>query len=89
MRDLKDKEKPESQNYIKQRLNPYSRTLCKHHGGPGQSMCDVWWTKWHWERFSPSSSDFPCQYHSTAALHTNLILRMNNNKPRGLFKDML
>jgi hypothetical protein len=20
---------------------------------PGQSMWDLWWTKWHWDRFFP------------------------------------
>jgi hypothetical protein len=35
---------------------------------PGQSMCDLWWTKWHWDRFfSPSTSVFLCQFHSTGA----------------------
>jgi hypothetical protein len=28
---------------------------------PGQSMWDLWWTKWHWDRF------FPCQFHSAGA----------------------
>jgi hypothetical protein len=22
---------------------------------PGQLMWDLWWTKWHWGRFSPST----------------------------------
>ena len=30
-------------------------------------MWDLWWTKWHWDRFSPSTSVFPCQFHSTGA----------------------
>jgi hypothetical protein len=25
-------------------------------------MWDLWWTKWHWDSFSPSSSVFLCQY---------------------------
>jgi hypothetical protein len=29
------------------------------------SMWNLWWTKWHWDRFFPSTSDFPCQFHST------------------------
>jgi hypothetical protein len=37
-----------------------------HRGGqgssPGQSMWDLWWTKWHWDMLF---CDFPCQYHST------------------------
>jgi hypothetical protein len=28
-------------------------------------MWDLWWTKWHWDRFSPSTSVFPRQFHST------------------------
>jgi hypothetical protein len=31
-------------------------------------MWDLWWTKWHWNRFfPPSTSVFPCQFHSTGA----------------------
>jgi hypothetical protein len=47
--------------FINQRMLPSS------HGGgpgsrPGQSMSDLWWTKWHWERIFPSSSVSPYQY---------------------------
>jgi hypothetical protein len=30
-------------------------------------MWDLWWTKWHWDGFSLSTSVFPCQFHSTGA----------------------
>jgi hypothetical protein len=32
--------------------------LCpaSHRGGPGQSLWDLWWTEWQWDRFSPGSS---------------------------------
>jgi hypothetical protein len=30
-------------------------------------MWDLWWTKWHWDRFSPEYFGFPCQFHSTGA----------------------
>jgi hypothetical protein len=34
-----------------------------HRGGPGsipgQSMWDLWWTKWHWDRFLPEYFGFP------------------------------
>jgi hypothetical protein len=33
----------------------------------GQSMWDLWWTKWHWNRFLSELSVFPCQFHSTGA----------------------
>jgi hypothetical protein len=26
---------------------------------PGQSMWDLWWTKWHWDRFFPDYFGFP------------------------------
>jgi hypothetical protein len=25
---------------------------------PGQSMWDLWWTKWHWDRFCPEYFGF-------------------------------
>jgi hypothetical protein len=28
-------------------------------------MWDLWWTKWCWGRFSPSTSAFPANLHST------------------------
>jgi hypothetical protein len=30
-----------------------------------QVMWDLWWKKWHWGRFSPSTSVFPANSHST------------------------
>jgi hypothetical protein len=53
-------------------LQVVPRTPSIHRGGPdsilGRSMWDLWWTKWHWDRFSPqSTSVFPCQFHSTGA----------------------
>ena len=46
-----------------------------HRGGPGsitgQSVWDLWWTKWHWDRFFPEYFGFPCQFHSTGATLTN------------------
>jgi Tfp pilus assembly protein FimT len=30
----------------------------------GQVMWDSWWTKWHWGRFSPSTSVSTANYHS-------------------------
>jgi hypothetical protein len=29
-----------------------------------KSMWDLWWTKWHWDRFFSELSVFPCQFHS-------------------------
>jgi hypothetical protein len=53
-------------------------------------MWDLWWTKWHWERFfSPSTSVFPRQFYSTGApLHgktKKLIIFITglHNKPEG------
>jgi hypothetical protein len=31
----------------------------------GQVMWDLWWTKWHWGSFSPSTSVSPANHHST------------------------
>jgi hypothetical protein len=42
-----------------------------HNGGPGSIpghyMRDLWWTKWHWDRFFSQYFCFPCQYHYTSA----------------------
>jgi hypothetical protein len=44
-------------------------SLASHVGGPGsilgQVMWDLWWTKWHWGRFSPSISLPPANSSST------------------------
>jgi hypothetical protein len=32
---------------------------------PGLVMWDLWWTKWRWDRFSPSISVSPANFHST------------------------
>jgi hypothetical protein len=34
---------------------------------PGKSMWDLWWTKWHWDRFFFELLVFPCRFHSTGA----------------------
>jgi hypothetical protein len=43
--------------------------LASHGGGPclrtGLVKCDLWWTKWRWGRFSPSTSVSPTNLHST------------------------
>jgi hypothetical protein len=44
-------------------------SLASHRGGPGSNpvifMWDLWWTKWLWGRFYPSTSVFPANLHST------------------------
>jgi hypothetical protein len=32
-----------------------------------KSMWDLWWTKWHWDRFFSELSVFPCRFQSTGA----------------------
>ena len=39
-----------------------------------QLMWDLWWTKWQWNRFSMSTSSFPCQHHSTIAPYSFILL---------------
>jgi hypothetical protein len=40
-------------------------------------MWDLWWTKWHWDRFFSEFFRFPLSmYHSTVALQTHIIWGM-------------
>jgi hypothetical protein len=36
----------------------------------GLVMWDLWWTKWRWDRFSPSTSVSPANLHSTTNCST-------------------
>ena len=49
----------------------------------GQSMWDLWWANWHWERgIPPSTSVFLCQRHSTDSpphLHLHVALNRTTN----------
>ena len=61
---------------------PGSQLTTSHSRGwgsiPGQSVWDLWLTKWHWGRFSSSSSVFPCQCSTNAPysyfIHLELIV---------------
>jgi hypothetical protein len=52
-------------------------------------MWDLWWTKWHWDRFFPEYFGFPCQFHSTSAPLLGkkkkliIIITGLHNKPEG------
>ena len=50
---------------------PWIKSVAFHRKDPGsitgQYMWDFWWTKWHYYRFSFSTSVFPCQYEATSA----------------------
>ena len=50
---------------------------------PGQSVLDLWWTKWHWDTSVSSTSIFRCQYCSTTApcYGINLISTLYNLNP--------
>jgi hypothetical protein len=37
-------------------------------------MRDLWWTKWHWCRFSPSTSVSPANSHSTVCSTFTIII---------------
>jgi hypothetical protein len=47
-----------------------------------QSMWDLWWTKWHWGRFPPSTSVSPANHHSTN-FSIIIITRGWHNRPIG------
>jgi hypothetical protein len=43
---------------------------------------DLWWTKWHWGRFSPSTSVSPANLHSTNYSTITLIYHLGlYNRP--------
>jgi hypothetical protein len=50
---------------VQSRAVPWLRRLvaASHRGGPGsipgQSIWDLWWTKWHWDRIFPEFFGFP------------------------------
>jgi hypothetical protein len=47
----------------------WSNQYAPHRGGPvsspGLVKWDLWWTKWRWSRFPPSTSVSPANLHST------------------------
>jgi hypothetical protein len=55
-----------------------------HTGGPGSIpglvKWDLWWTKWRWGRFSPSTSVSPANLHSTK-FYIIIITRGTYNRP--------
>jgi len=38
-------------------------------------MCDLWWTRWHWDNCSPSTSVSLHHYHLTNSLYSFLCLQ--------------
>jgi hypothetical protein len=46
----------------------------------GQSMWDLWWTKWHWDRFYPEYFGFPL----SLSFHRCSITRKNEKKTNHL-----
>jgi hypothetical protein len=57
--------------------------LASHRGGPGSrqgSIWGLWWTKRHWDRFSPNTSVSPATHHSTN-FSIIIINRGGNNRP--------
>jgi hypothetical protein len=50
--------------------------LASHRGGPGLVMWDLWWTKWRWGRFSPSTSVSPANLHSINCSTITLIYHL-------------
>jgi hypothetical protein len=43
---------------------------------PGLVMWNLWWTKWRWGRFSPSTSVSPANLHSTTCSTITLIYHL-------------
>jgi hypothetical protein len=76
--DIKDRCTKVTVSHMNWRRSEHGRLRSEsppsHRGGPDsrrvKSMWDLWWTKLHWDRFFSEFFGFPCQYHSTAALHS-------------------
>jgi hypothetical protein len=54
-----------------------AQALASHRGGlgsfSGHSTWNLWWTKWHWDRFFSEFFSFPLSvYHSTVDHHTHI-----------------
>jgi hypothetical protein len=73
-------------NWLYKKLSPTS-----HRGGPGSSprqfMWNLWWTKWHWDRFSPSTSVSLANSHSIVC-STLIIYRPEWSGVRSLVVDV-
>jgi hypothetical protein len=64
-------------NWVKRKCSLIKRPCHSSHGqspafhpgglgsSPGQVIWDLWWTKWYWGRFSPSTSVSPANPHSS------------------------
>jgi hypothetical protein len=57
---------------------------------PGKSMWDLWWIKWHWDRFFPECFGFPLSisFHRCSITWKNekknfIFIRGLHNKPQG------
>jgi hypothetical protein len=65
---------------IRPRHSSSGQSLASHRGGPGSSpglvMWELWWTKWRWGRFSPSTSVSPANLHSTNCSTITLIYHL-------------
>jgi hypothetical protein len=51
---------------IAQAVSRWLPTAAARGSRPGLVMWDLWWTKWHWGRFSPSASVSSANLHSTS-----------------------
>jgi hypothetical protein len=58
---------------IAQAVSRWLPTAAARGSRPGLVMWDLWWTKWRWCRFSPSTSVSPANLHSTNCSTITLI----------------
>jgi hypothetical protein len=70
--------------YSRPRHSSSGSSLASQRGGPasnpGLVKWDLWWTKWRWDRFSPSISVSPANLHSTI-FPIIIITRGRYNRP--------
>jgi hypothetical protein len=60
--------------YEKKFCSSDGQSLSSHHSGPRSIPWMLWWTKWHWDRYSEGTTIFLANSHSTYAPFLSFII---------------